>query len=172
MTDRRTLLQLAGSAGVVATMATGATGATAEAAGEGASGLLKTGVLNPDKNPRTGPHAVRLKNVREWLVFAGHAALGRNDEIVHPGNALEQLRWIFASLGHTLDQEGYSFADVVQLKMTCVAEVTLAERVKFLEVVGEVFRKQSVPPMGATMSVVHGLMYPGMLVEVDIWAAR
>lgn len=166
MTDRRALFKLASSAGLVAAVS------TAEAAGEGATGIFKAGVLNPDKNPLTGPHAVKLRNVREWLVFAGHSALGRNGEIMHPGSALDQLRWIFASLGHTLQQEGYSLADVVQLKMTCVADVTLGERVKFLDVVREVFGKQSIPPMGATMSVVHALMYPGMLVEVDIWAAR
>lgn len=166
MTNRRTVLKLASTVGLAAAVS------ASEAAVEGAGSMVKTGVVNPDKNPRTGPHAVKLKNVREWLVFAGHAALGRNGEIVHPGNALEQLRWIFASLGRTLQQEGYTLGDVVQLKMTCVAEVTLPERVKFLEVVGEVFGKQQIPPMGATMSVVHALMFPGMLVEVDIWAAR
>ncbi len=132
--------------------------------------MIKQGVNNPDKG--SGPHALRLKNVSEWMIFAGHAALGKHGEILYPGDALSQLRWIYASLKKTLEQEGYSLADVVQLKMTCTAEVPVSERVQFLRVVREVFKDVEVPPMGATMSVVHGLAYPGMLCEVDITAAR
>jgi enamine deaminase RidA (YjgF/YER057c/UK114 family) len=164
--DRRQLLRLSGLTGLAASAP------MAHGDAQPAAGMVRKGVLNPDKNPQTGPHAVKLRNISEWLVFAGHSALGRNSEILHPGDALAQLRWIFSSLKHTLEQEGYSLADVVQLKMTCVAEVTLNERVQFLNVFAEFFGHQQVPPMGATMSVVHSLMYPGMLVEVDVWAAR
>jgi len=134
--------------------------------------IQKQRVTNPDKNPNVGPHGIKLSNVNEWLIFAGHAALGKNREILSPGDAIAQLRWIFGSLERTLKQEGYSLADVVQLKITFVADVTLNERVKFLTVVHEVFGHLDLPPVGATMSVVQALAYPGMLCEVDIWAAQ
>ena len=134
--------------------------------------IQKQRVTNPDKNPNVGTHGIKLSNVNEWLIFAGHAALGKNGEIHFPGDAIAQLRWIFGSLKRTLKQEGYSLADVVQLKITFVADVTLNERGKFLTVVHEVFGHLDLPPVGATMSVVHALAYPSMLCEVDIWAAQ
>lgn len=69
-------------------------------------------------------------------------------------------------------QEGYGLGDVVQLKMTCTVDVPVPDRVKFLEIVGDVFKGQTVMPVGSTMSVVHALALPGMLCEVDITAAR
>jgi len=132
--------------------------------------MKKQGVNNPDKGG--GPHAVKLTNVEEWMVFAGHAALGKHGEILFPGDALSQLRWIYGSLKKLLEQEGYSLSNVVQLKMTCTDEVPVSERVQFIRIVREVFKDVEIPPMGATMSVVHGLAYPGMLCEVDILAAR
>jgi enamine deaminase RidA (YjgF/YER057c/UK114 family) len=132
--------------------------------------MIKQGVNNADKSG--GPHAIKLTNVSEWMVFAGHAALGKHGEILFPGDAVSQLRWIYGSLKKTLEQEGYSLSNVVQLKMTCTHEVTVSERVQFLRVVRDVFKDIEIPPMGATMSVVHGLAYPGMLCEVDILAAR
>ena len=132
--------------------------------------MTKLGINNPDKSG--GPHALKLTNVSEWMIFAGHAALGKHGEILFPGDALSQLRWIYGSLKKTLEQEGYFLSNVVQLKMTCTNEVTVSERVQFLNIVREVFKDTTIPPMGATMSVVHGLAYPGMLCEVDILAAK
>lgn len=57
-------------------------------------GLVKRAVHNPDKGPNSGTHALRLRNVGEWMVFAGHAAIGAHGEILYPGDALGQLRWI------------------------------------------------------------------------------
>jgi len=144
---------------------------TADISGVGRM-IKKQRVTNPDKNPNAGPNAIKLSNVSEWLIFAGHAAIGKHGEILFPGDAVAQLRWIYGSLKRTLEQEGYSLANVIQIKMTCVSEVTLKERVQFLTVVRDVFGDVEVPPVGATMSVVHALAYPGMLCEVDIWAAR
>lgn len=136
------------------------------------SGLIKQVVINPDKAPNSGSHALRLRNVNEWMIFAGHAAIGAHGEILYPGDAVAQMRWIWGSLERLLVQEGYSLADVVQLKMTCIADVPLPDRIKFLEIVGEVFKGQKIMPVGSTMSVVHALALPGMLCEVDITAAR
>lgn len=135
------------------------------------SGLIKQVVHNPDKGPN-GTHALRLRNVSEWMIFAGHSAIGAHGEILHPGDALAQMRWIWGSLERLLVQEGYSLANVIQLKMTCIEEVPMPDRVKFLEIVGEVFKGQPVMPVGSTMSVVNALALPGMLCEVDITAAR
>lgn len=171
MTRRRDVLKLSTMAGL-AGAAAAASGAGAAAPPAAPAGFVRQRVTNPDKSRGGFPHAIRLRNVSEWMIFAGHSALGSHGEILFPGDALAQLRWIWQSLERTLVQEGWSLADVVQLKMTCVADVPLNERVKFLGVVHDVFGRCDVPPVGAAMSVVHSLAYPGMLVEVDIWAAR
>ncbi len=132
----------------------------------------KTVVLNPDKAATGGTHALRVKNVSEWMFFAGHAAIGQHGELLHPGDALSQLRWIWGSLARLLEQEGYGLSDVIQLKMTCTKDVPVPDRVKFLGVVREVFSQQAIMPTGATMTVVEALALPGMLCEVDIVAAK
>lgn len=158
------------------------TGATVAAVGLASStraaapakdgGIIKQVVHNPDKGPNSGTHALRLRNVSEWMFFAGHSAIGAHGEILFPGDAIAQMRWIWGSLERLLVQEGYSLGDVIQLKMTCIADVPMPDRVKFLEIVGEVFQGQKVMPVGSTMSVVDALALPGMLCEVDITAAR
>ena len=134
--------------------------------------INKERVYNPDTSRNGGSRAIKLSNVSEWLIFAGHAAIDKEERILFPGDAIAQIRWVWGSLKKVLEQEGYGLGDVIQLQMTCTNDVSEDQRVQFLKIAGEVFGHLEIPPVGSTMKVVHALALPGMLVEVDIWAAK
>jgi enamine deaminase RidA (YjgF/YER057c/UK114 family) len=134
--------------------------------------LIKERVVNPDKRDTGASHVLKLSGVSEWLLFSGLAPVDAEGNIVSPGDVLGQLRWIYASFGKVLAREGYSFSDVVKIETTVTEDVPQEQIDRMFGVVGEVFGNVPIRPIGGTFRVVKALARPGMLVEVEMLAAR
>ena len=105
--------------------------------------------------------AVRIGNL---VVVAGTTAVNEAGEIVGPGDAYAQARFILAKIEKALTAAGASFADVIQTRMY-VVDIRQWEEIGRAH--GEAFR--SVRP-AATMVEVKALIDPALLVEIEVLA--
>lgn len=135
--------------------------------------IQKIAVRNPDKavSDRSS-WGMRVSNVSEWFFISGTAAVNKDGEIMHPGDAALQARWAYDSVGRMLAQEGYSFRDVIWFETTITEEVSQDDQARMRDVLADIFTANEVKPVAGTMRKVKSLARPGMLVEIDFLAAR
>lgn len=105
--------------------------------------------------------AVRIGNIIE---VAGTTAVDENGQVVGPGNAGEQTKFIFSKIEKALISAGATLSDVVRTRMfvTNIADWEMIGRVH-----GLYFR--DIKPV-ATMVEVKSLISPELLVEIEVTA--
>lgn len=105
--------------------------------------------------------AIRVGNV---VHVAGTTATDSDGNVLAKGNIIEQCRIIFGRIERALDEAGASLTDIVRTRM-------YATRAKdcdaIMAVHGEVF--EEIRP-AATLVVVHELVNPEMLIEIEVEA--
>jgi enamine deaminase RidA (YjgF/YER057c/UK114 family) len=106
----------------------------------------------------------RAVRIGDLVVVAGTTAVNEAGEIVGPGDAYAQARFILAKIEKALTEAGASFADVIQTRMY-VVDIRQWEEIGRAH--GEAFR--SVRP-AATMVEVKALIDPALLVEIEVLA--
>lgn len=116
---------------------------------------------------------LRVRDLEELLFVAGHGDMDASFQVRHPGDPLAQARGVFEDLRVTLEAAGYGFADVVKVEATVTRAFDLETNFDpFMAVWGEFFAGSPVKPSGGTLRVIDGLAVPGMLVEIELLAAR
>ncbi len=103
----------------------------------------------------------RAVRVGRSVHVAGTTATGENGEIVAPGDAAGQTRYVIEKIGHALAQSGASLRDVVRTRMF-VTDIATWEAIG--RVHGEFFAE--IRP-AASMVEVSRLITPGLLVEME-----
>jgi enamine deaminase RidA (YjgF/YER057c/UK114 family) len=87
-----------------------------------------------------------------------------NGQVVGPGDAYAQTRFIFSKIARALEQAGSSLSDVVRTRMFVV---DIREWEAIGRAHGEFFRE--IRP-AATMVEVKALIQPELLVEIEVTA--
>lgn len=135
--------------------------------------MTKRALHNPDKRP--GAYfswGLEVGGVRDILFLTGTTATGADGTLLCPGDAAGQARWILESQGRLLADAGWSFEDVVRVETTVVEALSDAEIAAVTAVTAEFLGGLRVRPAAGTLRVVSRLVRPGILVELELLAAR
>ena len=135
--------------------------------------MEKRVIHNPDKKP--GAYfswGLELSRVDRLLFLTGTTAAGADGAIAHPNDAPGQARWILESLGRLLAEAGYAFSDVVRVETTVVESLSPDDLAEIGRVSAEYFGGLPVRPAAGTLRVVSRLIRPGVLIEMELIAAR
>lgn len=103
--------------------------------------------------------AVRVGNV---VTVAGTVAVGPDGNIVAPGDAYEQTRTIFATIGKALEEAGASMSDVVRTRSFIT---DISQWAGFGRAHGEFFAE--IRP-ASTLVEVSGLLGDGSVIEIEV----
>jgi aminoacrylate peracid reductase len=100
------------------------------------------------------------------LFISGTVATDENHRTVHPGNLEAQVRYIYESVKKVLEKAGASFDDVVKTT-DYITPQAVADYVKTADIRREYFKDNY---SAATGVVVHSLLRPDWLIEIDFTA--
>lgn len=128
--------------------------------------------LNPDpllqSTPRGYSHVVRVDAPKALIFVAGQASIGPDLEVIAPGDIEAQTRVTFDNIRVALASADATLDDIVDMT---VYLVDIAEQQwPFRTVREEYLGSESLPT--STMVEVSGLALDGMVVEVDVIAAK
>jgi 2-iminobutanoate/2-iminopropanoate deaminase len=115
---------------------------------------------------------LKLTNFSEIFLLAGHGAIGADYQVLHPGDAVAQTKYVLADIKAFLEQSGYSLDDIIRIEFTMTKEVQPDEFQEIFKLFGEFFAAVKVKPAAGTLRVVEALALPGMVVEYEFWAAK
>jgi enamine deaminase RidA (YjgF/YER057c/UK114 family) len=135
----------------------------------------KIAVQNPQAPDLSAmfPWGLRVRDFQELLLITGHGDLDPSFQVRHPGDPLGQTRAILEELRALLDRAGYSVDDVIKVDVTVTREYDTATNFNaFTAIWAEFFAGSPVKPSGGTLRVIDALVVPGMLVEIEMMAAR
>jgi 2-iminobutanoate/2-iminopropanoate deaminase len=135
----------------------------------------KIAVQNPNAPDLSAmfPWGLRVRDFQELFFVTGHGDIDQSFRVRHPGDPLGQTRAIFEEIREMLEGAGYSFADVIKVDVTVTKEFDVAMNFHaFTALWSEFFADSPVKPSGGTLRVIDALVVPGMLVEVEMMAAR
>ena len=105
--------------------------------------------------------AVRMSNIVE---VAGTTAVDENGQVVGPGDAGEQTKFILSKIERALTSAGATLKDVVRTRMFVT---NIADWEKIGEIHGLYFK--DIKP-AATMVEVKSLISPELLIEIEVTA--
>src|SRR5262245_66646433 len=128
--------------------------------------------INPpesfDPLPRGYSHVVRVENPGTFIYIAGQGPSDQNVGIIGLGDFETQVRVTFQNLKRLLEAAGATFNDVV--KMNVYVTDIKAHQWPFRQVRAEFIDNEH--PPASTMIEVPRLAVDGLLVEVEVVAAR
>jgi enamine deaminase RidA (YjgF/YER057c/UK114 family) len=101
------------------------------------------------------------------IAISGSVATDMNHRTVHAGDLEAQVRYIYESVKKLLEKMGASMDDVIKTT-DYIAPEAVPDYLKTAAVRREYFRKGSYP--AATGVVVHSLLRPDWLIEIDFLA--
>jgi len=101
------------------------------------------------------------------ISISGTVATDENHRTVHPGDLEGQVRCIYESVKTLLERMGASMDDVIKTT-DYIAPQAVPQYAKTAEIRREYFKEGSYP--AATGVVVHSLLRPDWLVEIDFLA--
>lgn len=115
---------------------------------------------------------LKITNFSELFLLAGLGAIGADYQVLHPGDAVAQTKYILADLRAYLERSGYTLDDLIRLEFTMTKDVQPAEFQEIFKLFAEFFAEVEVKPAAGTLRVVEALALPGMVVEYEVWAAK
>lgn len=138
------------------------------------SRLKKEALINPEAPDFTDIFnwGIRLRNFKELVLFAGHAAQTPDLQVVAPGDAVVQTDFILNQLDSFLGNNGYGRNDIIRVEFTLTKDVSDEEFGAILGRFAAYFQNVDVKPAAGTLRFVDALAFPGLVVEYEIWAAR
>ncbi|NLT24819.1 MAG: RidA family protein [Syntrophorhabdus sp.] len=101
------------------------------------------------------------------IAISGSVATDMNHRTVHAGDLEAQVRYIYESVKKLLEKMGASMDDVIKTT-DYIAPEAVPDYLKTAAIRREYFRKGSYP--AATGVVVHSLLRPDWLIEIDFLA--
>lgn len=136
--------------------------------------LKKEALINPEAPDFTDIFnwGLRITNIKELILFAGHAAQTPDFQVVAPGDAVVQTDFILDQLDHFLGNNGLDRDDIIRIEFTLTNNVTDDQ---FNEILGRFvgyFANVEVRPAAGTLRFVDALAFPGLEVEYEIWMAK
>lgn len=136
--------------------------------------LRKEALINPEAPDFTSIFnwGLRIKNIKELILFAGHAAQTPDFQVVAPGDAVVQTDFILDQLDHFLGNNGLDRDDIIRIEFTLTNNVSDQQ---FNEILGrfvDYFADVKVKPAAGTLRFVDRLAFPGLEVEYEIWMAQ
>ncbi len=136
--------------------------------------LKKTAVPNPDA-PDFGAifnWGLKLKNINELFLIAGHGAHDETGEIQFPDDPVAQTQYILDNFDVYLNDNGYDREDIIRIEFTMTNDVSDVEFNQILGLFAGYFAPVDIKPAAGTLRVVDALAIPGMKVEYEIWCAK
>jgi len=136
--------------------------------------LQKEALINPEAPNFTDIFnwGLRIKNIKELILFAGHAAQTPDFQVVAPGDGVVQTDFILNQLDNFLGSNGLDRDDIIRIEFTLTNNVTEQQ---FNEILGRFvayFADVEVRPAAGTLRFVDALAFPGLEVEYEIWMAQ
>lgn len=136
--------------------------------------LRKEALINPEAPDFTSIFnwGLRIKNFKELILFAGHAAQTPDFQVVAPGDAVVQTDFILDQLDHFLGSNGLDRDDIIRIEFTLTNTVSDEEFNQILGRFAGYFAEVEVKPAAGTLRFVDRLAFPGLEVEYEIWMAQ
>ncbi|MEZ4453979.1 MAG: hypothetical protein R3B09_31265 [Nannocystaceae bacterium] len=136
--------------------------------------LKKVAVPNPDAPDYSAIFnwGVKIKNINELFLIAGHGAHDEFGNIHEPDDAIAQTEYILDGFDTYLGANGYDRNDIIRIEFTMTKDVTPIEFGAVLGLFAGYFADVDVRPAAGTLRIVDGLALPGMKVEYEIWCAK
>ncbi len=136
--------------------------------------LQKEALINPEAPDFTDIFnwGLRIRNIKELILFAGIAAQTPDFQIVAPGDGVVQTDFILNQLDNFLGSNGLDRNDIIRIEFTLTNNVTEQQ---FNEILGRFvayFADVEVRPAAGTLRFVDALAFPGLEVEYEIWMAQ
>jgi len=101
------------------------------------------------------------------IAISGTVATDENHRTLYAGDLLAQFRYIYESVKKVLEGMGASMDDVIKTT-DYVTPQAIPDYAKTGKIRAEFFKEGSYP--AATGIVVHSLLRPDWLIEIDFWA--
>jgi enamine deaminase RidA (YjgF/YER057c/UK114 family) len=136
--------------------------------------LKKTAVPNPAAPDFSAIFnwGLKLKNVNEVFLIAGHGAHDAQGQILYPDDPVAQTQYILDNFDTYLDDAGYQRKDIIRVEFTLTSDVTDAEFGQIMGLFADYFAPVNIKPAAGTLRYVDRLALPGMMVEYEIWCAK
>ena len=136
--------------------------------------LRKEALINPEAPDFTSIFnwGLRIKNFKELILFAGHAAQTPDFQVVAPGDAVVQTDFILDQLDHFLGSNGLDRDDIIRIEFTLTNNVSDEEFNQILGRFAGYFAEVEVRPAAGTLRFVDRLAFPGLEVEDEILMAQ
>lgn len=136
--------------------------------------LRKEALINPEAPDFTSIFnwGLRIKNIKELILFAGHAAQTPDFQVVAPGDAVVQTDFILDQLDHFLGNNGLDRDDIIRIEFTLTKNVSPEQFDQILGRFVAYFADVEVRPAAGTLRYVDALAFPGLEVEYEIWMAQ
>ncbi|MCA9691088.1 MAG: Rid family hydrolase [Nannocystaceae bacterium] len=140
----------------------------------GGGWFKKTAVPNPNAPDFTAIFnwGVKIKNMDELFLIAGHGAHDADGNILYPEDPVAQTQYILDNFDVYLNANGYDRDDIIRIEFTMTNDVTEAEFNQILGQFAGYFAPVAVKPAAGTLRIVDALALPGMKVEYEIWCAK
>ena len=115
---------------------------------------------------------LRIGNIKDLILFAGHAAQTPDFQVVAPDDAVVQTDFILDQLDHFLNTNGLDRDNIIRIEFTLVNSVSDEEFGAILGRFAAYFAEVEVKPAAGTLRFVDRLAFPGLAVEYEIWMAQ
>ncbi len=137
-------------------------------------GVVKVAVANPHKPDYSGVFnwGLKVSNVDELFFVSGFAATDVAGTVQYPGDATAQTDFILRRIEAFIKENGYRTTDIIRFEITVTKDVPPDHFPAILDRLAEFFSGVEVKPAGGPWRIVHGLIGPEMLVELEFWLAR
>ncbi|MFE7122034.1 Rid family hydrolase [Streptomyces sp. NPDC057654] len=112
--------------------------------------------------------AVVVEEPRRWLMLSGHEARDDEGRVAHRGDIRGQIELTCRRLGETLEEAGFAFSDVVQIRVFTIDLPAMTANYDALT--AELERRGCGPT--SLLAGVSALSDPDMLVEIEAVAAQ
>lgn len=115
---------------------------------------------------------LKLKNIKELFLIAGHGAHDGTGQIMFPDDAVAQTEYILDNFDVYLEDNGYKRKDIIRIEFTMTNDVSDADFGQILGLFADYFAPVNIKPAAGTLRFVDALAIPGMQVEYEIWCAK
>lgn len=115
---------------------------------------------------------LRVGNMKDLILFSGHAAQTPDFQVVSPDDAIGQTDFILDQLDHFLHTNGLDRDNIIRIEFTLVDSVLDEEFDAILGRFAAYFADVEVKPAAGTLRFVSRLAFPGLAVEYEIWMAQ
>ena len=123
---------------------------------------MKKEIVNPESVFKPGPTWSQAVKVGNTVYIAGQVGYDKNGNMVAKGDVVAQATQAFENMKNVLKSAGGSLANVVKVTYY-IRDIEAYDKVR-VEVTPKYFVKE--PPAG-TAVIVHSLVKPEILIEID-----